>query len=74
MAINRIDTDLCTSCGLCVKSCPADVLRMNMETKKAVVAYQEECVVCGWCVAVCRFDAVKLSTETLTIPLFTSWG
>ena len=44
MAIKSIDNQLCTGCGVCVKSCPADVIRMDLKSKKAVIRYQEDCV------------------------------
>ncbi len=34
MGIRKIDLTLCNGCGICVNSCPQDVLRMNKKTKK----------------------------------------
>jgi len=74
MAIERIDLERCNGCGICVKSCPADVIRMDKANKVAVVRYPEDCVMCCWCVADCPEDAVILSPALTTSPLFTSWG
>ncbi len=73
MAVESINLQLCNGCGICVLSCPADVLRMDKDQKKAVVLYPEECVVCCWCIADCPTDAIIL-TPTRTARLFTSWG
>jgi len=74
MAIERIAPVLCNGCGICVKSCPADVIRMDKSSKKAVIRYPEDCVVCCWCIAECPEDAVFISADVKTSPLFTSWG
>ena len=73
MSIERIDPGLCSGCGICVLSCPADVIRIDQETKKAVVRYPQECVVCCWCLVECPQDAIHIS-PLRTSPLFTSWG
>ena len=74
MAIERIDPELCNGCGICVSSCPADVIRMDRESKKAVIQYPQDCVMCCWCIAECPQDAVTISPAVTTVPLFTSWG
>ena len=74
MAIERIDSVLCNSCGICVKSCPADVIRMDTESKKAVIRFPQDCVVCCWCIVECPEDAVYISPVANMSPLFTSWG
>jgi len=74
MAIERIDPELCNGCGICVSSCPADVIRMDRESKKAVIQYPQDCVMCCWCIAECPQDAVTISPAVTTYPLFTSWG
>jgi NAD-dependent dihydropyrimidine dehydrogenase PreA subunit len=70
----RIDPGLCNGCGICVKSCPADVIRMEKDSKKAVIRYPEECVICCWCFVECPEEAVFISPAVKTAPLFTSWG
>jgi len=73
MAIEGIDTIRCNGCGACVHSCPADVIRMDADTKQAVVKYPQDCVVCCWCLVECPRDAIVF-TPTKVAPLFTSWG
>jgi NAD-dependent dihydropyrimidine dehydrogenase PreA subunit len=74
MTIERIDSMLCNGCGVCVSSCPADVLRIDTVSKKAVIRYPQECVTCCWCYVECPQDAILISPVVSTSPLFTSWG
>ncbi|NLI45014.1 MAG: 4Fe-4S binding protein [Chloroflexi bacterium] len=73
MAVESINSQRCNGCGICVQSCPADVLRMDGERKKVVIRYPDECVVCCWCIAECPTDAIVL-TPTRYNRIFTSWG
>lgn len=51
-----IDAEKCIGCGMCVKDCPAD--KLKLEDGKAV--YTPECIQCGHCVAVCPRAAVSI--------------
>jgi NAD-dependent dihydropyrimidine dehydrogenase PreA subunit len=73
MAIEQIDLELCNGCGICVSSCPADVIRMDKESKKAVIRYPQDCIICCWCLAECSQKAILFS-PVKTSPLLTSWG
>lgn len=73
MAIERIDSGLCNGCGTCVSCCPADVIRMDRESRKAVIKYPKECVLCCWCVKDCVQKAITV-LPVRTSPLFMSWG
>ena len=73
MAIERIDPELCNGCGICVNSCPTDVIRMDKKSKKAVIKYPEDCLLCGWCLDACPEDAIYIS-PVKTSPLILSWG
>ncbi len=51
----RIDTARCTGCGLCVRSCPTEVLRLGNGKAEA---HGSRCIRCGHCAAVCPADAI----------------
>ena len=48
---SRIDQELCTGCGSCVSSCPAEAI--TGERGQPHVISEERCVGCGRCVQVC---------------------
>ncbi|MCR4442035.1 MAG: aldo/keto reductase [Peptococcaceae bacterium] len=49
--------DWCTGCGLCVESCPFNLLKV--EKGKAVLV-GEDCMFCGYCGAACKQFAIKI--------------
>jgi electron transfer flavoprotein alpha subunit len=51
-----IDLEKCTGCGLCLKACMYDAVRIV--NKKAEI--DENCTLCGACVEVCTFDAISI--------------
>ncbi len=73
MSIEIIDGELCTGCGLCVQSCPMDVLRLDKDQGLAVIRYPEDCMLCGWCTIDCPEDAITLTPDKKD-PLIVSWG
>lgn len=73
MSIERIDTELCDGCGICVRYCQVDVIRMDEESNKAIIRYPEDCMTCGLCEIECPQKAISLSYIT-TEPLFVAWG
>ena len=52
----------CTGCGVCVESCPTDVLRLDA-TQKAVPMYPDDCQACLLCVIDCPREAVEVSFQ-----------
>ena len=55
-----IDAAQCSGCGLCVLSCPVDVIRMDKEAGKAYTAYPNDCQVCYLCEDDCPAHAITL--------------
>jgi len=55
--VSSVDVDTCTGCGICLKGCLYDAIRI--ENGKAIVD-KEKCVGCGVCVSVCPVKAIKL--------------
>ena len=73
MSIERIDPDLCNGCGICVETCPVDVIRMGEKGKQAIIEYPEDCMSCGWCELDCPENAIYVS-PVKSAPLILSWG
>jgi NAD-dependent dihydropyrimidine dehydrogenase PreA subunit len=69
----KIDTKLCTGCGVCVNSCPCDVFRIEKNVKKAVTKYPEDCMLCWLCLNDCPTKAIKIIPENKSL-LTLSWG
>lgn len=53
----KVDTDKCTGCGLCVKACPVEAIRL--ESEKAKVD-EDTCVDCGVCASECPNEAIRV--------------
>ncbi|MFQ6096973.1 MAG: nitroreductase family protein [Armatimonadota bacterium] len=50
-----VDESRCTLCGLCIQTCPADMVR---ERRGRIKIGRVACIACGHCVAVCPEDAI----------------
>ena len=54
-----IDTEKCTSCGICARDCPLGAIQL--QKRKPVV--NDQCSLCGACVKFCPEEALELETS-----------
>jgi NAD-dependent dihydropyrimidine dehydrogenase PreA subunit len=73
MAIEKIDFELCTGCGMCENYCPVDVIRFDNTTRKPEIKYLEDCMLCGLCEDRCHVKAIKVGPNKNS-PLILSWS
>ncbi len=61
MAIERIDYEKCTECGMCYLVCVMDVF--DTFGGKPYVKYKNDCVTCFQCILVCKHDAIVMNLD-----------
>jgi heterodisulfide reductase subunit A len=54
----RVDEELCTGCGACVKVCPYHAIFLNGARKAEVIG--AACAGCGTCGAECQYEAITM--------------
>ena len=52
----EVEPDICTKCGLCFRSCPADAV--IWKKKEVAVIDKDKCIKCMTCFEKCRFGAI----------------
>jgi NADH-quinone oxidoreductase subunit F len=58
----KIDTELCTQCGLCIENCPDQAITVEkVDGEEIHVIDQAKCTHCGKCAEACPVDAIKAS-------------
>jgi ferredoxin len=73
--VNQVDDLLCSSCGICIDTCPFDALSMD----SAALVDGVRCVGCGVCVLNCPNEAMGLvrrpEAEIMPVPeTIEQWG
>lgn len=61
-----VHEDKCIGCGICLQSCPTDVLRLTTKDDRVVahVEYPRDCCAC----ALCEIDCPTSALEVLFAP------
>lgn len=73
MPVENINEEKCIGCGTCVETCPMDVFRMEKDTKKSAITYQEDCQICHLCRIYCPVDAITITPAKCVRPMV-GWG
>jgi NAD-dependent dihydropyrimidine dehydrogenase PreA subunit len=76
MANVFIDQDSCSKCGRCVEICPTDVLRTDLQTGYAIVAYPDDCSGCFFCSQECPTECISIDDrrETDSVSIYEKLG
>ncbi|GFZ30056.1 nitroreductase [Clostridium zeae] len=56
MSLITLNQEKCIKCGMCVKECPTNVIKMEENGPKEI--NPDACLACGHCVAVCPKEAI----------------
>ncbi len=67
MTIKSIIKERCTGCGVCLDSCPNDVIRLG-DDKRARIAYPDDCQTCYLCEEDCPEGAIEVSPHIAPPP------
>lgn len=54
----NLDSDKCTSCGICLDVCPREVL--GEKEGQVVIQERDACIECGACALNCPFSAITV--------------
>lgn len=60
--IATIDTESCTSCGVCLLACPMDVIAVD-GSGRYVIAHPEDCMTCFVCELECRPGSIRVEPD-----------
>ncbi len=63
MPIEKIDTEKCSGCGVCLALCQEDVIRLDKASGKAVAKYNEDCIACFVCESYCPLHCISVSKD-----------
>jgi len=73
-SVVNIDYDACINCGICIHSCPVDVLRINKETRWLEATYWEDCMLCKLCELDCPEPGAITISPLKPLGFGMSWG
>lgn len=53
----KVDHSKCTLCGMCVKKCPVNIIKIK---NKKVEIKQRRCIACRLCIGICPEKAIRI--------------
>jgi len=66
-AVISINVEICTGCGLCVKACCSDMLKIeNGKAAELLGRSVFNCIACGHCMAICPEGAIEIHGRTMS--------
>ncbi len=73
----KIDSSICSACGLCARFCPTEALRLVTDEARFGLSFQPAlCLACDICAAACPEQAISFSrhlTPTLLVAAKPGW-
>lgn len=69
MSVVRKNLTLCIGCGSCATVCPMDVMYLDQENNKSVIAYVQQCITCGQCWLNCPTDSIAIQNESANFAI-----
>ena len=61
----KVDYSACIRCGICQRSCPADVVTVHKEGTETVTFDWDYCKGCGICANECPCGAIDMTREDI---------
>lgn len=65
-----IDKNGCRGCGLCIATCPTEVIEFDDEEKTAYVSEVEDCIACLSCKYICPSNAIRCKKHDIVVQNF----
>ncbi len=64
----RVTNDTCKGCGICVKKCPVDAIKLEKIAPKKLLSVvdKERCIGCGVCARFCKHKSMQMERRART--------
>ena len=59
LLVYKIDQEICSGCGLCVKKCPSGAIVGDKKSPHQII--EAQCIKCGMCIETCRLEAISVN-------------